>query len=160
MTRSSRPHSPQPRCAHPGCARFIRRGETLCLRHRPPANDAGAAHDDGMGEVPPFPPSDYRVLLDNDLRTTLADATNEILAHGLIDELGSLRVVLLRLLLEERDLAKLVTGITRITTVAAQAMRVQHHVAGGDDAAALETTADLIRSVVAALDAEQNGGAA
>ncbi|MGB3329338.1 MAG: hypothetical protein WBA46_10320 [Thermomicrobiales bacterium] len=160
MSRSSRSLSPpQPRCAHPGCARFIRRGETLCLRHRPP-DDAGAAPDDGIGELPPFPPSHYRVLLDNDLRTTLADATDEILAHGLIDELGSLRVVLLRLLLEERDLARLVTGITRITTVAAQAMRVQHHVAGGDDAATLESTADLIRSVVAALDAEQNGGAA
>lgn len=152
------PHpQPQPRCAYQSCMRFVRRGETFCLRHRSHAEvDSGGLEDD-IGEVPPFLPSDYRVLLDNDLRTTLADATNEILAHGLIDELGSLRVVLLRLLLEERDLAKLVTGITRITTVAAQAMRVQYHVAGGEGTDSMESTATLIRSVVEALDAEQGG---
>lgn len=150
----------QPQCAHPSCARFVRRGETFCLRHQQSDDVRSIGAEGEIGDVPPFPPSDYRVLLDNDLRTTLAEATNEILAHGLIDELGSLRVVLLRLLLEERDLAKLVTGITRITTVAAQAMRVQYHVSGGEGTEAVEATADLIRSVLAALDAEHEGKAA
>lgn len=149
-------HTPQPRCAHPGCARFIARGETFCLRHRS-LEDASPVADTGELDVPSFPPSDYRVLLDNDLRATLADATNEILEHGLIDELGSLRVVLLRLLLEERDLAKLVTGITRITSVAAQAMRVQHHVSGDETTDAMMATADFVRGVLEGLDAERAG---
>ncbi|MGN6033707.1 MAG: hypothetical protein ACTHQE_18780 [Thermomicrobiales bacterium] len=153
------PRPPQPRCAHPGCTRFIRRGETFCLRHRSPDTTDPAGIGTGDTDLPSFPPSEYRVLLDNDLRTTLADATNEILEHGLIDELGSLRVVLLRLLLEERDLAKLVTGITRITTVAAQAMRVQHHVSGGETTETLEATADLVREVVAGLDGERGRAA-
>jgi len=157
MTRSARPRAPQPQCAHPACGRFIRRGEIYCLRHRP---GGGLDAEEGdIGEVPPFPLGEYRVLLDNDLRATLADATSEILERGLIDELGSLRVVLLRLLLEERDLAKLVTGITRITTVAAQAMRVQYHVSGGEGTDALEATGELIRGVLAALDAEGEGAA-
>ncbi|MGC4107410.1 MAG: hypothetical protein QM753_13890 [Thermomicrobiales bacterium] len=156
MTRT-----PQPRCAQPGCMRFIRRGETFCLRHRPPEGGAAGVPGGDRAEmdVPPFPPSEYRVLLDNDLRATLADATNEILEHGLIDELGSLRVVLLRLLLEEQDLAKLVTGITRITTVAAQAMRVQHHVSGGEGTDVMEATADLVREALAGLDADKAGRA-
>ncbi|MGC4191538.1 MAG: hypothetical protein QM589_10290 [Thermomicrobiales bacterium] len=154
MSHSSRSRPPQPQCAHPSCTRFIRHGETFCLRHRPPGDAVPAEDENSLDDVPVFPPSNYRVLLDNDLRATLADATNEILEYGLIDELGSLRVVLLRLLLEERDLAKLVTGITRIATVAAQAMRVQHHVSGGEGTEKLETTADLIQSVLAALDAE------
>lgn len=161
-TPPTRMRSPAARCAHPACGRFVPRGETFCLRHRAPDDaatsdaDAGAAID----AMPPFPPSDYRVLLDNDLRATLADATNEILERGLIDELGSLRVVLLRLLLEERDLAKLITGITRITTVAAQAMRVQYQVSGAAGTETMETISDLVQSVVKGLDGERTQEAA
>jgi len=90
----------------------------------------------------------YRVLLDNDLRETLARATSEILEKGLIDELGALRVVLLRVLVEEEETPALVANITRIVTVAAQAMRVQHAVSGEQATTVTESVANLIKNLV------------
>jgi hypothetical protein len=93
-------------------------------------------------------PGSYRILLENDLRTTLARATAEIMNDGLIDELGALRIVLLRVLVEETETSKLVTNITRIVTVAAQAMRVQHAVSGEGTTSMLESVNAMLKGVL------------
>jgi len=143
------PANPTPssrrRCIHAACNRFVGKAETHCAAHRQPAetplNPSYRDPDsDPDGE-------NYRVLLDNDLRETLARATSEILDKGLIDELGALRVVLLRVLVEEHELAKLVSNITRIVTVAAQAMRVQHAVTGERATTVTESIGTLIESL-------------
>ena len=136
---------PRPRCQHPQCNRFIRKTETHCAEHRNRATLDPPLSDIEIGT--------YRVLLDNELRATLAKATSEILEKGLIDELGALRVVLLRVLVEESELAKLVTNITRIVTVAAQAMRVQHAVSGEQATTVTESVSTLLASLLPDLNA-------
>lgn len=141
------PANPTPsvrrRCIHATCNRFVGKAETHCAEHRQaaetPLNPSYRDPDPDQGS--------YRVLLDNDLRKTLARATSEILEKGLIDELGALRVVLLRVLVEEHELAKLVSNITRIVTVASQAMRVQHAVTGERATTVTESIGTLIESL-------------
>lgn len=140
----------QPRCHHPQCNRFVRKTDTHCAEHRV---------REQPHVLPNLHPAEigtgaYRVLLDNDLRATLAKATSEILEKGLIDELGALRVVLLRVLVEETELAKLVSNITRIVTVAAQAMRVQHAVSGEQATTVTESVGTLLASLLPELPAE------
>ncbi|MGB3307644.1 MAG: hypothetical protein WBA63_15770 [Thermomicrobiales bacterium] len=144
-SRSSPPARSQ--CQHPHCSYWVARGQPYCARHRdqPETAVAGSSssHADPATERVP-----YRVLLDNDLRETLAKATSEILEKGLIDELGALRVVLLRVLVEEEETPALVANITRIVTVAAQAMRVQHAVSGEQATTVTESVANLIKNLV------------
>ncbi len=141
------PANPTPsvrrRCIHATCNRFVGKAETHCAAHRQPAETPlNPSYRDPASDQ-----GSYRVLLDNDLRKTLARATSEILEKGLIDELGALRVVLLRVLVEEHELAKLVANITRIVTVAAQAMRVQHAVTGERATTVTESIGTLIESL-------------
>ena len=140
------------RCIHATCNRFVGKAETHCAAHRQPADCTDLPPTAKIPLNPSYPDPDpdqgsYRVLLDNDLRETLARATSEILDKGLIDELGALRVVLLRVLVEEHELAKLVSNITRIVTVAAQAMRVQHAVSGERATTVTESIGTLIESL-------------
>lgn len=134
------PRVSRPRCAYPTCRRRAKPDASFCATHI------------ALDALPPVPdacePGSYRILLDNELRTTLARATAEIMEEGLIDELGALRIVLLRVLVEEREIAKLVTSITRIVTVAAQAMRVQHAVSGESTTTMLESVNAMLRSVL------------
>lgn len=166
MSKPARSESPvRPRCQHPSCNRFIRKTEIHCAEHRSHGRDRDPI---SIRERPqshaaldphPHPPPDeyetgtYRVLLDNELRATLAKATSEILEKGLIDELGALRVVLLRVLVEETELAKLVANITRIVTVAAQAMRVQHAVSGEQATSVTESVGALLASLLPDMNA-------
>ena len=171
MSRPARTESSvRPRCQHPQCNRFIRKTETHCAEHRSHGGDQG--RDPITNRERPWPPAaldpyphpppdeyetgTYRVLLDNELRATLAKATSEILEKGLIDELGALRVVLLRVLIEETELAKLVTNITRIVTVAAQAMRVQHAVSGEQATTVTESVGALLASILPDMKAESS----
>ncbi|HEU0165047.1 MAG TPA: hypothetical protein VFQ54_08380, partial [Thermomicrobiales bacterium] len=61
---------------------------------------------------------------------------------------GALRIVLLRVLVEETEISKLVTNITRIVTVAAQAMRIQHAVSGEGTTSMLESVNAMLQSVL------------
>lgn len=146
MPHRSRSSPPRPRCQHPRCSYWVAKGQTYCARHR----DGAATAADASSPRPDPPPESvpYRVLLDNDLRETLARATSEILEKGLVDELGALRVVLLRVLVEEEETPALVANITRIVTVAAQAMRVQHAVSGEQATTVTESVANLIKNLV------------
>jgi hypothetical protein len=52
------------------------------------------------------------------------------LEDGVQAEIRALRVVMARLLVEEEDLAKLVTGLTRLTAAIVQAARLQRLIDG------------------------------
>ncbi|HEY7036016.1 MAG TPA: hypothetical protein VH482_32080 [Thermomicrobiales bacterium] len=84
---------------------------------------------------------DYRGLFDQTLREVIAQAAAE---RGLADEIGALRVVLARLLLEEADLSKLVTGVARLASVTVQATRAQRAIAGEQADGLTEAIAQIL----------------
>jgi hypothetical protein len=88
---------------------------------------------------------DYRRLFDEKLKEVIAQAAVE---RGLADEIGALRVVLARLLLEEDDLSKLVTGVARLASVTVQAARAQRAIVGE----AADGLTEAIAQILAELD--------
>ncbi|GIW04518.1 MAG: hypothetical protein KatS3mg059_1138 [Thermomicrobiales bacterium] len=72
----------------------------------------------------------YRALLEARLREVLEEAGAE---RDLGEELGALRVVLLRLLVEEEDLDRLARNVSRVASAAARVRRVQEMVGEGPD---------------------------
>jgi hypothetical protein len=140
------------RCAQPGCGRFVRQGATWCRVHA--GEDETEARcglevdrDDRSEEFRRrLDEGDYRRLFDEKLKTVIAQAAIE---RGLADEIGALRVVLARLLLEESDLSKLVAGVARLASVTVQAARAQRAIAG--------EMADGLTEAIAQILAELDG---
>jgi hypothetical protein len=140
------------RCATPGCGRFVRQGATRCRNHRDgavEADDARLGDDERAAAAAEFrrrlDAGDYRRLFDETLREVIAQAAAE---RGLVDEIGALRVVLARLLLEEDDLSKLVAGVARLASVTVQATRAQRAIAGEQ----ADGLTDAIAQILAELD--------
>lgn len=118
------------RCVAPRCGRFVARGSIWCRRHQPadapvdrgpPVNEAADRFRERLGR------GDYRALLDPALWEAIASAGAE---RGLTNEIGSLRVVLARLLVEEEDPARLAQNASRVAAVLVQATRAQHALSG------------------------------
>jgi len=70
---------------------------------------------------------DYRALLEPALWEVITSAGAD---RGLANEIGSLRVVLARLLAEESDPGRLAQNAARVTAVLVQATRAQHALSG------------------------------
>lgn len=120
------------RCGEAGCGRFVRRGEEFCARHE--------GSGDSVGRAPPFDEQDavalfqerlalgdYRSLLEPEVWDVIDTAGTE---RGLSNEIGLLRVVLVRLLSEESDPSRLAQGVARVTSVLVQAARAQRALSG------------------------------
>lgn len=120
------------RCAETGCGRFVRRNEEFCARHQD--------GDGSVGRAPPFEErdaaelfqerlaqGDYRSLLEPEVWEAIDSAGAE---RGLSNEIGLLRVVLVRLLSEEPDPSRLAQGVARVTSVLVQAARAQRAISG------------------------------
>ena len=88
--------------------------------------DAGTFHD----------------LLAAPVRATITGAAR---APGLEDEIGMLRLVMVRLLVEEDDLAKLVGGMARLSTAITQATRLRRAIGA-------EATSDLLDTLTRVLN--------
>jgi hypothetical protein len=69
----------------------------------------------------------YRALFDDYLARVITEAAAE---RGLVEEIGALRLVLARLLVEEDDLSKLAANVARVASVAVQAARAQRAITG------------------------------
>jgi hypothetical protein len=111
----------------------VGRGQQWCGRHRhgtdgddrgPPLDDeseAGALFRERLAR------GDYRSLLDPALWEVITAAGAE---RGLANEIGLLRVVLARLLVEERDPGRLAQNSARVAGVLVQAARAQRALSG------------------------------
>ena len=127
------------RCATPGCGRFVARGRMWCARHaagvdgevelRKLTDLAGPAElDERAAEFERrLARGDYRYLFGEVLREIIRQAANE---PGLADEIGVLRIVLARLLVEERDPKQLAMSVSKVAAVAIQAARAQRAITG------------------------------
>jgi hypothetical protein len=140
------------RCATPGCGRFVGRGAAWCRVHGDKGTEAaefGAGGGERTAGAAEFrrrlDAGDYRRLFDEKLKEVIAQAAGE---RGLADEIGALRVVLARLLLEEEDLSKLVAGVARLASVTVQAARAQRAIVGE----AADGLTEAIAQILAELD--------
>ncbi|HEV2127647.1 MAG TPA: hypothetical protein VGR22_03400 [Thermomicrobiales bacterium] len=104
------------RCLAPGCGRFVRAGAVFCDRHEA-ADVVPVIVDDAESTRPHFrerlEQGEYAGLFDEHLSRVLTQAAVAVSERGLVDEIGALRVVLARLLMEEEDLTKLASNGSR-----------------------------------------------
>jgi hypothetical protein len=119
------------RCAAPGCGRFVSWSALWCARHadssgdedgEPPALDERAAEFERR-----LARGEYRQLFGEVLREIIEQAAEK---PGLADEIGVLRVVLARLMVEERDPKQLAESVSRVARVAIEAARAQRAISG------------------------------
>ncbi|HEU5329269.1 MAG TPA: hypothetical protein VFU78_14320 [Thermomicrobiales bacterium] len=132
MERTRPPGRP---CARPGGQAQARRGGDFCAAHAPPATPPAAP--------PAEPPTSafQRLLASGQLADLLSQRLAQALAEAgrretLTDEIGALRVVLLRLLDEEDDPHRLASDVARVVNAIVHALRAQRFLAG-------DTTGDL-----------------
>lgn len=120
------------RCAAPGCGRFVQRDRELCARHE----EARRSEPDGEAAELDVRAAEFqRRLASGDYRQLFGEVLREIVEQaaeepGLADEIGVLRVVLARLLVEERDPAQLAASVSKVAGVAIQAARAQRAISG------------------------------
>ncbi|MGI8977064.1 MAG: hypothetical protein ACR2GS_10120 [Thermomicrobiales bacterium] len=121
------------RCQASGCGRFVRAGSSFCGKHNP-LSDVAVALADQSELRSKFRErverGDYAGLFDDHLSQVMRQAATAVAERGLTDEIGALRYVLARLLMEEDDLTKLAANVTRVTSVAVQAARAQRAISG------------------------------
>jgi hypothetical protein len=132
------------RCATPGCGRFVRRGATWCRIHDVEPETAGVEFEENEGAAEfrrRLDDGDYGRLFDAKLKEVIGQAAAE---RGLADEIGALRVVLARLLLEEEDLSRLVSGVARLASVTVQATRAQRAIVGDQADGLTEAIAQIL----------------
>lgn len=121
------------RCAAPGCGRYVARGTVWCTRHASEVDgEIGPPELDALDERTAeferrLARGEYRHLFGEVLREIIKQAANE---PGLADEIGVLRIVLARLLVEESDPKHLAASVSRVAAVAIQAARAQRAISG------------------------------
>ncbi len=139
------------RCRAPRCGLYVRAGDAHCARHakdepdeRPEeaSDDAYARFQELLGR------GEYVGFFDDKLIEVMRQAAQAMSDRGLTEEIGALRVVLSRLVKEEKDLTKLASSVTRVASVAVQAARTQRAITG--DAAQGLTSA--LTQILAELD--------
>ena len=72
----------------------------------------------------------YRALLGDHLESIFRQAMENLAETGLAEEIGSLRVVLARLLAEENDLNRMATNVARIVSVSVRAVQAHSAITG------------------------------
>lgn len=143
------------RCTAAGCGRFVRGGDAHCARHGGAGPPAAASDERAHGEERQRELAEefrrrlergaYRELFGQQLDDILRQAA---LQRDLSDEIGALRFVLARLLVEERDLARLAANVARVAGVTIQAARAQRSIS--------DETADSLSAVVTTILAEMD----
>lgn len=123
------------RCRKPGCGRDSAKSEPFCRKHRSDSNgvltEPCAVSPDLNSEESHLSTEEFqRRLASGDYRALFGELMNGVILQaaeepGLSDEIGILRVVLARILIEERDPAQLAESIARVVGVAVQAARAQ-----------------------------------
>ena len=127
-------------CRGASCGRFVGASEDYCRRHQPGSGVAAELVSDPGTMAPDedwaalfrerLERGQYRGLFDLNVQQVIDQAAAQVTEHGLIDELGALRMVLARILLEEKDLSRMVTNVTRVASVAVRAAQAQRVISG------------------------------
>lgn len=135
---------PAPRCQKHGCGRFTPAGDAFCSLHRdgdeatagsspspsPKVPASTVDPDASIGFQERLEARSYEALYDGPIANVMHQAAAMVAEKGLLDELGALRIVLARLVMEEQDLTRLATNVARVAHVAVQAARAQRVISG------------------------------
>lgn len=87
----------------------------------------------------------YRALYGEHLNAISAQAVEQFSELGLSEEIGSLRVVLARLLAEEDDLNRLAMNVARVVSVTLRTVQTHHELTG-------QSASDILDELTRALD--------
>ena len=144
------------RCTSAGCSRFALRGHIVCSKHlRHPGLIVSQPHTNGRdyADRSDFQQrlervDSYRDLLGPKLTRIMREAGQE---SGLTDEIGLLRLVMARVIDEEPDPVRLANAVSRLATVAVQAMRAQRVLTGQ----MADTLTDALTQILLELDATE-----
>ncbi len=155
---------PSERCQASRCNRFIRAGDVFCARHRVTgevsASPSGSSRSVPAETIEPvgfherLEAGSYRALYDDPIANVMHQAAVMVAEQGLIDELGALRIVLARIVMEEQDLTRLAANVTRVAHVAVQAARAQRVISG----ATAEGLMNALTQVLIEVNPEGNQG--
>ncbi len=85
-----------------------------------------------------------------DVNSLIQQAAREVSEHGIVDELGALRIVLHRLVTEQHDLNELTRNVTSVARVAIQAARAQLLINGQDAGAVAGVLTQILIEIKAA----------
>jgi hypothetical protein len=86
-------------------------------------------------------------LLTSGIARIIAEAGSGSGNDGIAQVLGTLRVVLHRLVTEERDLDALTRNVARITSILIRAARVQHQITSQDAASIVDALAVILAEI-------------
>ena len=92
-------------------------------------------------------------LRDTPIYQLIQQAAHEVAAQGIADEVGALRILLARLVTEERNLEKLTESVTKVVRVALDAARTRHQI-GNRDEAGLNAAVVVIQDEIADANGE------
>ncbi|MEJ7837211.1 MAG: hypothetical protein WKF81_00220 [Thermomicrobiales bacterium] len=87
----------------------------------------------------------YRALYGEHLNSIFSQAVEQFAELGLSEEIGSLRVVLARLLAEEDDLNRLAMNVARVVSVTLRTVQAHHELTG-------QSASDILDELSKALD--------
>jgi hypothetical protein len=122
------------KCLAPRCGRFVRTGVAFCDRHDPERDESDVDASPSGRNPEAFErrlrKRSYRALYDDPVANVMHQAAAMVAEQGLLDELGALRIVLARLVMEEQDLSRLAANVTKVAHVAVQAARAQRVISG------------------------------
>ncbi len=135
---------PAQHCQASRCNRFVRAGAVFCSRHQDggettavptpkPSPETSATRLDPVEPIrfqERLEARSYKALYDDPIANVMHQAAAMVAEQGLLDELGALRIVLARLVMEEQDLSRLAANVTRVAHVAVQAARAQRVISG------------------------------
>ena len=128
------------RCAREGCRAWALRGGVTCRAHTvAPAADTSRATDprgeaeraERAARVAEFErrirSGGYQDLLERKVREVMEEAGRE---GALTDEIGALRIVMNKLLAEDKNAQRLSVSIPRVVNATVRALKAQHAISG------------------------------
>jgi hypothetical protein len=113
--------------------------------HPPP--DDGAQHLDDTPWQAALQAGSVEPLLASGIARIIAEAGAGSGNEGIAEVLGTLRVVLARLVTEEQDLDALTRNVSRITSILIRAARVQHQITSQDAASIVDALAVILAEI-------------
>jgi hypothetical protein len=120
--------TPGRRCEYPGCRAWAVRGEGLCRAHLGRGRRSAITGKPDDERLSPRVRAVLEQRIDEVVSRFVSDASLE--RESLTEEIGALRVVLARLLVEEDDPTRLALSIPRVVDAVVRAIRAQRSISG------------------------------
>lgn len=116
-------------------------------RSHPPPDGGDATHFDDTPWQAALQAGSVEPLMASAIARIIAEAGHGSGNEGIAQVLGTLRVVLARLVTEEQDLDALTRNVSRIASILIRAARVQHQITSQDAASIVDALAVILAEI-------------